>query len=94
MHSKNPYGTRKPDFVALGLKYPDFQRLSASPILAGGLQLITSSVNVSAEGHASINFQDASALRALTRCLLKDDWKLDVELREDRLCPTVRLGLR
>lgn len=47
------------------------------------------SVTVGNDGYASIDFQDAAALRTLTRCLLKEDWKLDVDLREDRLVPTV-----
>ncbi|GMK58629.1 hypothetical protein CspeluHIS016_0600710 [Cutaneotrichosporon spelunceum] len=38
---------------------------------------------------SSIDFSDAAALRALTTALLKEDFGLDVELREDRLCPTV-----
>lgn len=41
------------------------------------------------DGYASIDFQDSKALRALTRVLLKEDWGYEVELREDRLCPTV-----
>lgn len=41
------------------------------------------------DGYASIDFKDAAALRALTTCLLKEDWGYDVELPEDRLCPTV-----
>ncbi len=40
-----------------------------------------------------IDFSDAAALRVLTRALLKEDFELDVELREDRLCPTVSPGL-
>ena len=41
------------------------------------------------EGPSQIDFKDANALRALTTALLKEDWNLDVQLREDRLCPTV-----
>lgn len=41
------------------------------------------------ENGASIDFNDARALRALTAALLRHDFGLDVELREDRLCPTV-----
>lgn len=36
-----------------------------------------------------IDFSDAAALRALTTALLKEDFDLDVKLRDDRLCPTV-----
>jgi 23S rRNA A1618 N6-methylase RlmF len=49
------------------------------------------SVTVGHDGYASIDFQDSAALRTLTRCLLKEDWELDVDLREDRLVPTVGL---
>lgn len=38
---------------------------------------------------ASIDFTDARALRALTATLLRHDFDLDIELRDDRLCPTV-----
>lgn len=37
-----------------------------------------------------IDFNDAAALRALTTALLEADFGLQVELRDDRLCPTVR----
>ncbi|WVF70753.1 hypothetical protein IAT40_005547 [Kwoniella sp. CBS 6097] len=73
MHRLNPYLEKKPDFARLASRYPDF-----APF-----------VIISEEGYASIDFQDAAALRALTRCLLKEDWDLDVDLREDRLCPTL-----
>lgn len=39
--------------------------------------------------YATIDFQNAKALRALTETLLKHDFKLDVKLPEDRLCPAV-----
>ncbi|GFZ46189.1 hypothetical protein JCM24511_04436 [Saitozyma sp. JCM 24511] len=73
MHPKNPYATNKPNFAQLASRYPDF-----APF-----------VTVGSDGYASIDFQDAAALRTLTRCLLKEDWKLDVDLREDRLVPTL-----
>ncbi|WVQ97117.1 hypothetical protein IAU59_004227 [Kwoniella sp. CBS 9459] len=73
MHRLNPYLEKKPDFARLASRFPDF-----APF-----------VTISEEGYASIDFQDAAALRALTRCLLKEDWDLDVELQEDRLSPTV-----
>ncbi|BEI91271.1 uncharacterized protein CcaverHIS019_0400910 [Cutaneotrichosporon cavernicola] len=37
----------------------------------------------------NIDFSDAGALRALTTALLKEDFGINVELRQDRLCPTV-----
>ncbi|WVR05733.1 hypothetical protein IAU60_002758 [Kwoniella sp. DSM 27419] len=73
MHKLNPYLEKRPDFALLASRFPDF-----APF-----------VTISAEGYPSIDFQDAAALRALTRCLLKEDWDLDVDLREDRICPTV-----
>ncbi|WWD09200.1 hypothetical protein V865_007322 [Kwoniella europaea PYCC6329] len=73
MHRDNPYLTKKPSFARLASRFPDFAQY----------------VTVSEEGSASIDFQDPSALRSLTKCLLKEDWDLDVDLREDRLCPTL-----
>ncbi|WVQ85337.1 hypothetical protein IAT38_007502 [Cryptococcus sp. DSM 104549] len=73
MHRDNPYFLKKPDFNDLAAKYADF-----APF-----------ITVSDSGYASIDFQDPYALRALTKCLFKEDWKLDVDLREDRICPTL-----
>ncbi|WVW82082.1 hypothetical protein I302_104087 [Kwoniella bestiolae CBS 10118] len=73
MHRDNPYLTKKPDFARLASRFPDFAQY----------------VTISEEGYASIDFQNPAALRSLTRCLLKEDWDLDVGLREDRLCPTL-----
>lgn len=73
MHQNNPYLKQKPDFARLASRYPKF-----APF-----------VNISEDGYPSIDFQNPAALRELTRCLLKEDWDLDVDLREDRLCPTV-----
>lgn len=41
----------------------------------------------------TINFKDAHCLRILTKCLLKSDFNLDVEIPEDRLVPTLPLRL-
>ncbi|WRT63970.1 uncharacterized protein IL334_000897 [Kwoniella shivajii] len=73
MHRDNPYLIKKPDFARLASRFPDFAQY----------------VNISEDGAAYIDFQDASALRSLTRCLLRDDWDLEVNFREDRLCPTL-----
>ncbi|KAI9638368.1 uncharacterized protein MKK02DRAFT_22258 [Dioszegia hungarica] len=73
MHPLNPYLAKKPDFAHLASLHPSFKPY----------------VTVSPDGYASIDFQDPTALRALTRALLKEDWGYDVELREDRLCPTL-----
>lgn len=40
-------------------------------------------------GNPIIDFKDPAALRQLTQCLLKRDFDLEVNLPEDRLCPTV-----
>ncbi|WWD17985.1 hypothetical protein CI109_102431 [Kwoniella shandongensis] len=73
MHNQNPYLSKKPDFARLASRYTEF-----APY-----------VTVGEDGHVSLDFQDPAALRALTRCLLKEDWDLDVDLREDRICPTL-----
>ncbi|WVO19840.1 uncharacterized protein IAS62_001130 [Cryptococcus decagattii] len=73
MHQNNPYLKQKPDFARLASRYPKF-----APF-----------VNISEDGYPSIDFQNPAALRELTKCLLKEDWNLDVDLREDRLCPTI-----
>nr|ODO02552.1 hypothetical protein L204_01289 [Cryptococcus depauperatus CBS 7855] len=74
MHQKNPYAHKKPDFARLASRYPDFAPLQAF---------------ISESGYASIDFHNPAALRALTKCLLKEEWNLNVDLREDRICPTV-----
>lgn len=56
--------------------------------LASQSQADVCSVTKSDHG-ASIDFTDARALRALTAALLRHDFNLDIELRDDRLCPTV-----
>lgn len=48
----------------------------------------------SENGYAKIDWKDVAALRALTCVLLKEDWNLEVDLPEDKLCPTVCLPLR
>lgn len=44
-------------------------------------------------GKVTIDFKDANALRILTKCLLKTDFNLNVEIPEDRLVPTLPLRL-
>ena len=44
-------------------------------------------------GKVFLDFKNADALRALTRCLLKEDFDLSVELPTDRLVPTLPLRL-
>lgn len=44
-------------------------------------------------GKVTIDFKDANSLRILTKCLLKSDFNLDVDIPEDRLVPTLPLRL-
>lgn len=44
-------------------------------------------------GKITIDFKDAKSLRILTKCLLKSDFNLDVDIPEDRLVPTLPLRL-
>lgn len=44
-------------------------------------------------GKVTINFKDPLALRVLTKCLLKSDFNLDVDIPESRLVPTLPLRL-
>lgn len=41
------------------------------------------------DGFSNINWKDVGAVRALNKALLKDDWGLEVDMKEDRLCPPV-----
>lgn len=45
------------------------------------------------DGKIKINFQDAEALRILTKVLLKKDFDLDIDIPIDRLVPAVPLRL-
>lgn len=45
------------------------------------------------KGNVHIDFKDEEALRTLTRCLLKKDFGLDMELPENFLIPTLPLRL-
>ncbi|ORX39814.1 hypothetical protein BD324DRAFT_678907 [Kockovaella imperatae] len=73
MHPLSRYARAKPDFKRLGDRCPEL-----APF-----------VKASETGYAAIDFADPAALRALTKALLKHDWDLDVDLRDDRLCPTI-----
>lgn len=91
MHPRNPYDTKKPDFVYLadrhsGLK-PLYVEMSRDTNIGDIPDEI--SVQVSSDGFVNIDWKDSNALRALTTALLEEDWELDVELLGDRLCPTV-----
>lgn len=44
-------------------------------------------------GKVTIDFKDPHSLRILTKCLLKSDFGVDIEIPEDRLVPTLPLRL-
>ena len=46
------------------------------------------------DGFSNINWKDVGAVRALNKALLKQDWGLEVDMKEDRLCPPVCAPLR
>ncbi|CAG5136646.1 unnamed protein product [Candidula unifasciata] len=77
MHPRNRYKNSKPSFLHLALKYPDFRAHTTQD----------------ASGKVILDFKNADALRALTTCLLKEDFGLSVELPADRLVPTLPLRL-
>ncbi|GFS12673.1 methyltransferase-like protein [Elysia marginata] len=77
MHPRNRYKNAKPSFLQLALKYPDFRAMTTQD----------------ESGKVFLDFKNADALRALTRCLLKEDFDLTVELPMDRLVPTLPLRL-
>ena len=78
MHPRNKYRNQKPSFKELALEYPDFGKHTTRDEESGKVHL---------------DFKDPSALRALTKTLLKHDFELDVDLPSDRLVPTIPLRL-
>ncbi|KAM3965181.1 U6 small nuclear RNA (adenine-(43)-N(6))-methyltransferase [Aphomia sociella] len=66
-----------PDFAKLAKMYPEFHNISKMDVT----------------GKITIDFKDPYALRVLTKCLLKSDFNLDVDIPEDRLVPTLPLRL-
>ncbi|XP_076435050.1 RNA N(6)-adenosine-methyltransferase mettl16-like [Babylonia areolata] len=77
MHPRNRYKIARPDFEALGKKYPEFK-----------LHLVENT-----KGKPVLDFQDPEALRVLTICMLKEDYGFNIELPPDRLVPTLPLRL-
>ncbi|KAI8978907.1 hypothetical protein BDB01DRAFT_852136 [Pilobolus umbonatus] len=63
----------EPDFKALANKYESFKPF----------------VKEDRRGRSYIQYKDASAVRELTRCLLKDDFNIDIDFPLDSLCPAV-----
>ncbi|XP_063826070.1 U6 small nuclear RNA (adenine-(43)-N(6))-methyltransferase [Ostrinia nubilalis] len=66
-----------PDFADLAKRFPAFSSISKMDIT----------------GKVTIDFKDPHSLRILTKCLLKSDFGLDIEIPEDRLVPTLPLRL-
>lgn len=77
MHQRNRYKNKKPSFLDLALKYPEFRAHTTQD----------------ESGKVFLDFKNAEALRALTTCLLKEDFGLSMELPSDRLVPTLPLRL-
>ncbi|CAB3220738.1 unnamed protein product [Arctia plantaginis] len=67
----------RPDFGRLAKLDPEFSAISKTDVT----------------GKVTIDFKDANSLRILTKCLLKTDFNLNVEIPEDRLVPTLPLRL-
>ncbi|XP_077298540.1 U6 small nuclear RNA (adenine-(43)-N(6))-methyltransferase [Arctopsyche grandis] len=66
-----------PDFSKLAVKFPEFMKI----------------VNIDLNGTVRIDFQDLNSLRILTRCLLHQDFDLNVDIPANKLVPTVPLRL-
>ncbi|KAI8739325.1 methyltransferase protein 16 [Biomphalaria glabrata] len=77
MHQRNRYKNKKPSFLDLALKYPEFRAHTTQD----------------ESGKVFLDFKNAEALRALTTCLLIEDFGLSMELPSDRLVPTLPLRL-
>ncbi|XP_072949317.1 U6 small nuclear RNA (adenine-(43)-N(6))-methyltransferase [Epargyreus clarus] len=66
---------------------PDFAKLAES------FKEFSEVAKVDVTGKVSIDFKNPNALRVLTKCLLKSDFNIDIEIPEDRLVPTLPLRL-
>ncbi|CAO1632017.1 unnamed protein product [Sympodiomycopsis kandeliae] len=77
-HPLNPYGTRPPDFAALARKYPATFGIHVKQRQA-----------IEGTASATIDFQNPSAVQALTTVLLEDDFGIHADPPNDRLCPPV-----
>lgn len=73
MHHRNIYLHNAPDFSKLALEYPDFAQLAT----------------VGLNGKVTVDFSHPDAARVLSRCLLKSDFDLDVDIPEGYLAPAV-----
>ena len=68
MHERNPFKTQRPDFKALALKYDKFRQVASTDL----------------RGSVTLDFKKPECLQALTWCLLKEHFELDVDLPLDR----------
>ncbi|RVE50846.1 hypothetical protein evm_004413 [Chilo suppressalis] len=66
-----------PDFAKLAATYPEFKCISKLDL----------------SGKVTIDFKDPKSLRILTKCLLKSDFNVDIDIPEDKLVPTLPLRL-
>lgn len=94
MHPRNIY-RKPPDFTDLAKNYPEFaavvQKVSTYVFPKKSKLIFVVLQNLS--GHPKIDFKDPKAVKALTKCLLKKDFNLDVTLPDDKLIPTLSLRL-
>ncbi|XP_055692950.1 U6 small nuclear RNA (adenine-(43)-N(6))-methyltransferase [Lutzomyia longipalpis] len=68
---------RVPDFTQLAIKFPEFLKVCSLDL----------------NGTAHVDFKNPDTLRILTKCLLKQDFQLDVEIPPGKLVPTLPLRL-
>ncbi|KAI9285370.1 hypothetical protein BC943DRAFT_360465 [Umbelopsis sp. AD052] len=73
MHERNIYRNNRPNFKALAEEFPGIRDF----------------VHYSENDSAYIDFKNAEASRALTKCLFKKDFDLDVDIPENTLCPPI-----
>ncbi|CAH0751515.1 unnamed protein product [Diatraea saccharalis] len=66
-----------PDFAKLAENYPEFKCISKMDL----------------SGKVTIDFKDPKSLRILTKCLLKSDFNVNIDIPEDKLVPTLPLRL-
>nr|CAB3263768.1 T-box-containing protein 2-like [Phallusia mammillata] len=74
MHPKNRYKHEPPDFEKLAECFPNFRKHVQ---------------HSKRTKKPFVNFRNPNAVRELSKCLLRNDFNLNVELPSDRLSPTV-----
>ncbi|XP_055595234.1 U6 small nuclear RNA (adenine-(43)-N(6))-methyltransferase [Uranotaenia lowii] len=68
---------QKPDYLKLVTKFPELKEFTS----------------VDLNGRLTLDFKNRNALQMLTRCLLKQDFSLEIDLPPDKLVPTLPLRL-